>query len=344
VDHKNGSIIPPSDNVLRGRFWYYIPIILILMGLIWILLYQRMAATSSTNKSEAALAAGTDPVIAAAGDIACDPSNANFKDGEGSRLSCRQKYTSDLLVNAGFAGILVLGDNQYECGGYQAFLQSYDLSWGRVKSITHPVLGNHEHLTSGGTDCASANAAGYFTYFGAAAGEPSKGYYSFDIGAWHLIALNSNCGVAGGCSATSPQGKWLEDDLATHANFCTLAYWHIPLFSSGGRASINTKPFWQILYEHNADLVLSAHDHIYERFAPQTPDGTLDSANGIREFIVGSGGANHTSITAVAANSELSNTDTYGVLKLTLHPASYDWHFIPEAGKSFTDSGKGECH
>ena len=133
------------------------------------------------------------------------------------------------------------------CFSYQAFLQSYDLSWGRLKSITHPVVGNHEYLTSGGTGCTTANAgaAGYFQYFGAAAGDPGKGYYSYDIGSWHLIALNSNCGNAGGCSASSPQGIWLEADLTAHTNDCVLAYWHIPLFSSGGRANSNSKPFWQ---------------------------------------------------------------------------------------------------
>ena len=255
-------------------------------------------------------------------------------------------YTSNLLVGSSLSAVLVLGDNQYYCGGYQAFLQSYDPSWGRVKDITHPAVGNHEYLTSGGTDCNTANAgaAGYFNYFGVAAGQPGHGYYSFDVGTWHLIALNSNCGDAGGCSATSPQGVWLANDLKTHTNFCTLAFWHIPLFSSGGRANNNSKALWQLLYDNNADLILSAHDHTYERFAPQTPAGTLDNTRGIREFIVGTGGANHTSIVSVAANSEVRNADTFGVLKLTLHPTSYDWQFVPEAGKTFTDSGTTACH
>ncbi len=281
-------------------------------------------------------AAVSDPVIAAAGDIACDPSNANFNGGNGASNSCRQLYTSNLLVNANLAAVLDLGDNQYYCGGYQAFLQSYDLSWGRVKSITHPAVGNHEYLTSGGTGCDASNAgaAGYFNYFGSAAGQPGQGYYSFDIGTWHIIALNSNCGSAGGCGATSPQGVWLANDLKTHSNFCTLAYWHIPLFSSGGRANNNSKAFWQLLYDNNADLILSAHDHTYERFAPQTPSGTLDTSRGIRELLVGSGGANHTGIVSVAANSEVRNSDTFGVLMLTLHPTSYDWQFVPEAGKT----------
>jgi chitodextrinase len=294
---------------------------------------------------QAALAA-SDPVIAAAGDIACDPTNSSFNNGNGTSNSCRQKYTSDLLVNANLAAVLPLGDNQYYCGGYAAFMQSYDLSWGRIKGITHPAVGNHEYLTSGGTGCTSANggAAGHFSYFGTAAGQPGQGYYSYDIGAWHLIALNSNCGDAGGCSSGSPQGQWLEADLTAHSNMCVLAYWHIPLFSSGGRAASNTQSFWQALYNHNADLILAGHDHIYERFAPQTPSGTLDTTRGIRQFIVGSGGANHTSLATIFANSEVRNVDTYGVLKLTLHPTSYDWQFVPEAGKTFTDSGTTSCH
>ncbi len=305
-----------------------------------------MGSAQAASASAAQAASTSDPVIAAAGDIACDPANSNFNAGNGSTNSCRQLYTSNLLVGSGVSAVLDLGDNQYYCGGYQAFLQSYDLSWGRVKGITHPAVGNHEYLTSGGTDCNAANAGadGYFKYFGAAAGQKGQGYYSFDIGTWHLIALNSNCGDVGGCSATSPQGLWLANDLKTHTNFCTMAFWHIPLFSSGGRANNNSKAFWQLLYDNNADLILSAHDHIYERFAPQTPTGTLDNTRGIREFIVGTGGANHTSIVSVAANSEVRNADTFGALELTLHPTSYDWQFVPEAGKTFTDSGTTACH
>jgi fibronectin type 3 domain-containing protein len=293
----------------------------------------------------AAPLAAADPMIAAAGDIACDPDSSSFKAGLGSSNSCRMKYTSDLLVNSGADAVLVLGDNQYYCGGYSAFLGSYDLSWGRLKSITHPAVGNHEYLTSGGTDCNAANAgaAGYFKYFGAAAGDPTQGYYSYDVGAWHLIALNSNCSSAGGCSASSPQGKWLKADLAAHPTACTLAYWHIPLFSSGGRASSNSKSFWDQLYAAGADVILAAHDHTYERFARQTPAGTRDDTQGIREFIVGTGGANHTSFVSTAANSEVRNADTFGVLQLTLHPTSYDWRFVPEPGKTFTDSGSEPC-
>jgi chitodextrinase len=287
-----------------------------------------------------------DPVIAAAGDIACDPTNSNFNGGNGSSSSCAQKATSDLLLGIAPAAVLNLGDNQYYCGGLPAYQQSYDPSWGRLKSITHPSVGNHEFLTSGGTGCDASNAGatGYYSYFGSAAGSKGQGYYSYDVGTWHLIALNSNCGDAGGCSATSPQGKWLENDLATHSNYCTLAYWHIPLYSSGGRANNNSKTFWTSLFNHDADLIISAHDHTYERFAPQDPNGNLNTTRGIREFIVGSGGANHTSFTTIFPNSEVRNSDTFGVLKLTLHPTSYDWQFMPVPGKTFTDSGTQACH
>jgi acid phosphatase type 7 len=305
-----------------------------------------LSAVNNQSGNIFSAAAAGDPVIAAAGDIACDPATAAFNNGLGTSSSCRQKYTSDLLVSMAPSALLDLGDNQYYCGSDQAFLASYDLSWGRLKSITHPSVGNHEYLTSGGTGCTTANtgAAGYFQYFGAAAGTAGQGYYSFDIGTWHIIALNSNCGNVGGCGSTSSQYKWLQSDLAAHPNQCTLAYWHIPLFSSGGRANANSLPFWNLLYVSHADIVLNGHDHIYERFAPQTPTGAVDPVNGITEFIVGTGGADHTSIATVAANSIVRNASTYGVIKLTLHASSIDWQFVPEAGKTFTDSGTQVCH
>ena len=291
-----------------------------------------------------AVEAVADPVIAAAGDIACDPGSSSFNGGNGTSSNCRQKATASLLT-ANLAAVLLLGDNQYYCGSLAAFNASYDLSWGAQKAITRPAVGNHEYLTQGGTGCDASNAgaAGYFAYFGANAGNPGAGWYSFDVGAWHLIALNSNCGDAGGCSANSPQGKWLAADLAAHRTVCTLAYWHIPLFSSGGRASSNSKAFWDQLYTAGADVILSSHDHTYERFARQTPAGLVDPVAGIREFIVGTGGANHTSFSSTMANSEVRNSTTYGVLRLTLHATSYDWQFTPESGASFSDSGSEAC-
>jgi hypothetical protein len=296
--------------------------------------------------SPVAVLAASDPVIAAAGDIACEPDKRSFNYGKGTPTSCRQKYTSDLLVNADLSAVLALGDVQYYCASYEAFLRSYDLSWGRVKSITRPVVGNHEYLTGGREDCTSANAgaAGYFRYFGAAAGDPSQGYYSYDIGSWHLIALNSNCNSAGGCTANSPQGLWLAADLAKHSTYCTLAYWHIPLFSSGRRANPNSQPFWQLLYSHHVDVVLNGHDHLYERFYPQTPDGALDVVGGISQFTVGTGGSNLTSIDSIAENSAVRISDAYGVLLMTLHPTSYDWKFVAEGGRKFTDSGTAQCY
>ena len=215
------------------------------------------------------------------------------------------------------------------------FQQSFDPSWGRAKNIIHPAVGNHEYLTAG--------ASGYFNYFGAAAGNSSKGYYSFDIGAWHIIALNSNCSQVGGCGVGSPQEQWLKADLAAHPNMCTLAYWHHPRFSSGQHGS-NTSygAFWNALYAAGAELVLSGHDHDYERFAPQSPSGAADP-NGIQQFVVGTGGKNHYQFMSIQPNSVVRNPDTYGILKLTLHATSYDWQFVPEPGKTFTDSGTRNC-
>lgn len=331
---------------IKGQYGFSIFIVL-LTGLVVSLVLPVIGSYSTQSFND--VMAASDPVVAAAGDIACDPAQSNFNSGSGTSTSCRQKYTSNLLVNTGLTAVLALGDDQYYCGSYDAFKLAYDLSWGRVKSITHPAPGNHEYMTSGTTattGCNSTNqgAAGYFKYFGSAAGTPGQGYYSYNIGAWHIIVLNTACSSVGGCGSGSPQYTWLQNDLASHSNYCTLAYWHIPLFSSGGRASAVSKPFWQLLYNANADLILNGHDHIYERFAPQTPSGTSDTTRGIREFIVGTGGDDHTAISTIAANSQVRNTDTFGVLRLTLHSGSYSWQFAPEAGKTFTDSGSTACH
>jgi hypothetical protein len=304
------------------------------------------SATAEGTPGAATPGVTPDPLVAAAGDIACDPSFTFYNNGLGTASRCRQKYTSDLVVNAGLSAVLPLGDIQYECGGYSAFTRAYDPTWGRVKAITHPALGNHEYHTAGGSDCdTSGDAGGYFRYFGASAGDPSTGYYSYDLGAWHLIALNSNC-LNIGCSSTSAQEQWLRQDLAAHRTTCTLAYWHHPRFTSGSNypGSPLVKPLYQALYDNDADLVLVGHDHHYERFVPQDPDGAQDPVRGIRQFVVGTGGRNFHPINTVLPNSEVRNNVTFGVLKLTLHPASYDWQFVPEAGKTFTDSGSQACH
>jgi hypothetical protein len=280
---------------------------------------------------------GPAPVIAAAGDIACDPSSGNFQGGAGTVDGCAERATSDLMLGMpDLTAVLALGDIQYEDGSLAKFRSSYDPSWGRLRAITRPAVGNHEYLTRG--------AAGYFDYFGAAAGERGKGYYSYDLGAWHVVALNSNCSQAGGCGPGSPQLEWLQADLTAHPNRCTLAYWHHPVFSSGDHGNIpGAIPLWDALTAAGADVVLTGHDHIYERYAPQTSSGAADP-RGIREFVVGTGGRNHTFIRTVRPNSEVRNDDTFGVLRMTLHPEGYDWEFRPVPGGSFRDSGTAACH
>jgi len=233
--------------------------------------------------------------------------------------------------------VATFGDNVYESGTAEQFTNCYDPSWGRHKARTRPAAGNHDYNTSG--------ASGYFNYFGAAAGDPDQGYYSYDLGAWHLVVINSNCSDVSGCGAGSPQEEWLRADLAAHPVSCTLAYWHHPRFSSGPHGnSTSMQDIWQALYDYGADVVLNGHDHDYERFAPQDPNGLADPVRGIREFVVGTGGRSHYTISTPIANSEAHNDDTFGVLKLTLHPTGYDWEFIPEAGKTFSDSGSEACH
>jgi hypothetical protein len=287
--------------------------------------------------------ASDDPVIAAAGDIACDPASGGYYGGDGYGTGCNQKYTAPLL--AGADAVLTLGDEQYACGGLSAFQQSYDPTWGAYKSVTYPVPGNHEYQTSGGTDC-STNARGYFTYFGAAAGDPTKGYYSYYVGAWHIIALNSECSFVGGCGAGSPQDIWLRNELATSTAPCTMAYWHKPRFSSNGGTGDSTfSQLWNDLYAAHADVVLNGHQHWYERFGLQNPSAQADP-NGIREFIVGTGGESYVlASTTRAANSEavFSGGDAFGVLRMTLHPDSYDWNFVALRG-NFTDQGSTRCH
>lgn len=274
-----------------------------------------------------------DPTVMGAGDIICDSLTT-------SSSGCQQMAASQVAVDQNPTGVLILGDLCHTPSA-NCFNNYFAPSWGRLFSTSYPTTGNHDYLVSG--------AVYYFDYWNGVnnlsgrAGDRGKGYYSYDLGTWHLIALNSQCGDAGGCNAGSPQYTWLQQDLANHPNKCTLAYYHIPLFSSGGRANNNMLQIYTLLNNNGVEIVLDGHDHIYERFAPQDQSGN-PTPNGIREFIVGTGGANHTSIASVARNSEVRNTDTFGALKLTLHPGSYDWQFMPVAGKTFTDSGTNNCH
>jgi hypothetical protein len=291
----------------------------------------------------------SDPVVAAAGDIACTTAAVT------SGSACHYGLTASVITSdPSITDVLTLGDLQYECGDYANFLRFYDPTWGLFRARTHPAIGNHEYLAAPTSGCAAAStvpAQGYFDYWNGVgvasgpAGSRDGGYHSFNVGSWHLIALNSNCSKAGGCGATSPQATWLRNDLAAHPTACTLAYWHHPLFSSGEHGNNSSvAPFWDILQGAGVEVVLNGHDHDYERFTPQTAAGVAAPTTGIREFVVGTGGKSHYTFTAVKPNSAVRNGDTFGVLKLTLHPQGYDWRFAPEAGKTFTDAGSDTCH
>ena len=267
-------------------------------------------------------------ILVGAGDI------ASCKEPEGARATAK-------LLEQIPGTIFAAGDLAYERGSTAEFQNCYGATWGEFKARTKPTLGNHEY--------AEPTASAYFKYWGAQAGPAGKGYYSFDLGSWHIVALNTNCYVKdlGGCAKGSPQEEWLRKDLAEHPDSCVLAYGHHALFSSGVFRShaVHTelKDIWQDLYAAHAALVLAGHEHSYERFGPQGPDGHADPINGIREIVVGTGGRSHDPLGFAHANSEVRNTDTYGVIKLTLSPEHYTWQFIPEAGKTFTDSGSGVC-
>lgn len=281
-----------------------------------------IATTTPTDQPTALpTEAADDPVLVGAGDIAVcgaagDEATARILDGiEGT--------------------VFTLGDNVYPSGTLEEYQTCYEESWGRHKARTRPVPGNHDYNSGG---------QGYYDYFGAVAGEPGRGYYSYDLGAWHVIVLNSEIETGEG----SGQIEWLRADLQAHPATCTIALMHRPLFSSGphGRDGSGEKvrPLWEVLYENNADVVAGGHDHNYERFARQNPQGEIDEARGIRQFVAGTGGAAPYPFGDVKPNSERHIAGPFGVLKLTLHATSYDWEFVSIAPLLFKDSGTGECH
>ena len=228
--------------------------------------------------------------------------------------------------------VFTAGDHAYPSGSKKQFQECYDPTWGRHKARTRPSPGNHDYLTD--------HAAPYFEYFGERAGPDRRGYYSYELGAWHVVSLNSVIPADG----RSPQLQWLRQDLAEHRTACTLAYWHIPVFSSGAHGNNPLMlDVWKVLYESGADVVINGHDHDYERFAPQDPKGKADPVRGIREFVVGTGGGGVYEFKQVRANSEVRNFKSYGVIKLTLGPADYAWEFITGAGEPFQDSGTSQC-
>lgn len=241
------------------------------------------------------------------------------------------------LVAAIPGTVFLAGDNVYPDGSARQYRDCYAPSWGQFLDRTRPAPGNHEYQTRG--------AAGYLDYFGTRARPDGTTWYSWDAGQWHVIMLDSDCGAIGGCDAGSPQGTWLAADLAASDARCTLAIWHHPRFSSGDHGNHDfMRPFWQLLYEAGADLVISGHDHNYERFAPQDPAGKADPERGIRELVVGTGGAGLRPFKTIRANSEVRDAKTHGVIRLALTPDGYSWTFVPVTGKTFTDSGSALCH
>jgi calcineurin-like phosphoesterase family protein len=265
------------------------------------------------------------PVLVGAGDIAtCN--------GSGDEATAK-------LLDRIPGTVFTLGDHVYQRATAVKMAKCYAPSWGRHAHRTRPALGNHDYLPSG--------SPAYYDYFGPEAGPRAKGYYSYDLGAWHVVVLNSNCAHVGGCGPGSAQERWLRADLAAHRRTCTVAYWHHPRFSSGVNHGSDRayEAFWEALYDFGADVIMGGHEHFYERFAPQTPTGRGDPAFGIRQFIVGTGGANRYRLKNQAVpNSQVRNASTFGVLKLTLRPDGYDWQFVPQDGQTFRDSGSGSCH
>jgi hypothetical protein len=261
-------------------------------------------------------------VLLAAGDIARCNSN-------GDELTAA-------LLDERFGSVLTLGDNAYNDGTLAQFMTCYDPTWGRHKARTLAATGNHEYHVAG--------AAGHFEYFGEAAGPPGEGWYSYDLGPWHVVVLNSNCSEVGGCTSTSPQGLWLEADLAANPRACTLAAWHHPRFSSGSShgSSTATRDLYEIFHRHGGDVVLTGHDHNYERFAPQDAFGVADPTGPV-QFVVGTGGGDQRGLGDIEPNSVARAGNLYGLLELTLFEDSYDFRFLPAAGSTYTDSGSASC-
>jgi acid phosphatase type 7 len=257
--------------------------------------------------------------------------------GDIGRCDDRSDSKTARLVGKIPGTVFNLGDSAYPDGTREQFRNCYDPTWGKYKERTRPTAGNHDYHTAG--------AKPYFNYFRWRAGRP-RGYYSYDRGSWHIVVLNSNCQEVGGCDWRSAQGRWLRRDLANHRARCTLAYFHHPLYASGrGEDSPEVKPFWHILYSHHADVILSGHAHRYERFARISPSGKRSSSRGIRQFIVGTGGARgEPQHGPDEPRVQAKKVGAPGVLKLELGSGFYHWKFVPVAGRNYTDSGRARCH
>jgi acid phosphatase type 7 len=295
-----------------------------LIGIVLIATFALISCIKRSGSYDNGAGKKETVVLVGAGDI------ADCRDLSGAEATAK-------LLDQATGTVMAVGDLAYPDGTKENF-ECYDRTWGRQKARTRPAPGNHEFHSSAATP--------YFDYFGSLAGPTGDGYYSYELGAWHIVVLNSECVDVGGCSPGSREEKWLRADLAAHPASCTLAYWHKPLFSSGGAHGndLEVAPLWQALYDAGADVVIGGHDHNYERFAPQNPQGESDPVHGIREFVVGTGGKNLRPFGPIKPNSEVRNNEAFGVLRLTLRPNSYDWQFISQQGKTFTDSGSTSCH
>lgn len=298
-----------------------------------------------------ASAAVADPVVAAVGDFACDPSHRKYAGGVGVSTACRQANTSQALVDDLTVGsVLGLGDFQYDCGDLADYEVSYTPTWGRVNARMVPVAGNHEYKTGRdkyGSTCPSSNrtAANYFDYFGAPAHEESAGHFSFDLGTWHLVGLNANCSKSGvgGCSATASQTQWLRSDLAETTQPCIAAFWHQP-YLTGRKQGLLTayRPWWQELYKVRADIVLNGHVHNYQRFIPRNAAGAPDP-DGITEYVVGTGGETLASVPATASPMPAVWKKSFGYARFTLHADGWDMDFVSASG-AVLDRSSGTCH
>lgn len=308
----------------------------------WIAIVVAFAALAGAVMVPAAVAVTRPPRIAAVGDIACkDPPKQN-------RQVCQYDDVAAAIARGRYDAFLALGDIQYEYGRFDDFVDNYDPYFGPLLPITRPVPGNHDYGTE--------SAAGYYRYFGDVAGG-ANGYYSYDLGTWHVVALNSAiCPAAKGCGPGDPQYEWLRADLAASDAVCTLAYWHHPRFDwlkyqnadwTEDYEFLRSKPFWDLLSAADADVVLAGHNHNYSRWKPMDADLVHDRG-GIRQFIVGSGGRNLNNLGSASTKPSTFATGWaggFGFLELTLGTAGYDWRFVAADGQpAFRDAGSASCH